>query len=118
MPQRPPSHRPTKNTTTTTAQPVGYQRDPISAAVHSSRRWTKLSNHLRTIHPLCASGLHDGVIPPAKQVHHILPIITHQHLAYQWDNLIPLCGDCHKKLEGNKNLVSPFINYKETSSNT
>ena len=95
-----------------------YKRDTHTQSIHSSKRWTNLSLYVRSIFPLCCSGLHENIIPPATQVHHILPITTHPELAYTITNLIPLCDFHHKQLEGNKNLVSPFINYKETSSTT
>ena len=94
-----------------------------------SRRWVLLRNEKLSKNAICENCLTNGLITPAKEVHHITPIdtgINKEHkkqLAYNYSNLQALCKNCHvqahielnsksKKTiqERNKNLTNNFIN--------
>ena len=94
-----------------------------------SRRWNLLRNEKLSKNAICENCLTNGLIAPATEVHHIIPIATginSQHkksLAYDSKNLQALCHKCHvqahiklnskaKKTiqERNKNTTNNFIN--------
>ena len=94
-----------------------------------SRRWILLRNEKLSKNAICENCLTNGVIAPATEVHHIIPIdsgINKEHkkqLAYNYSNLQALCHKCHvqahiklnskaKKTiqERNKNITNNFIN--------
>ena len=39
------------------------------------------------------------------QVHHIIPVAVDDSLKLVDDNLITLCPDCHRQVEGNKKMI-------------
>jgi len=44
-----------------------------------------------------------GRVTIAEDVHHIKPIRTHPELRLVWDNLMSVCRECHKIIEGETN---------------
>lgn len=60
-------------------------------------------------HPLCELCYQKDIIKEASDVHHIIsPFSSEQgkqnplYYAYDADNLISLCKECHSELHGNK----------------
>lgn len=72
--------------------------------IYDTSQWRKLrSAHLQQ-HPLCQLCQYEGRIVPAIDVHHIISFMsTNDHLkrlalAYNPDNLMSLCKECHQKV--------------------
>lgn len=82
------------------------RNDPALAEakrIRSSARWIKVQRLFITEHPLCQDPFGDhrrrGTTETGRQVHHVKPLATHPHLAYDFDNLMSVCTACHSKLE-------------------
>ena len=77
----------------------------------NSRKWQRLRNEYLGYHPLCEKCERDGIIKPATDVHHIKPIQSKTtiddmiKLAFDANNLMALCSQCHHiiHLEMNSN---------------
>lgn len=77
--------------------------------IYISSRWRKLRlAHLQQ-YPLCELCQKEGKVVPAVDVHHIISFMsTNDHLkrkclAYNPDNLMSLCKECHQKIHNEKN---------------
>lgn len=72
--------------------------------IYNTAKWQKLRNSYLMFHPLCEMCLKDGKTVAAEEIHHIKPISTGKDelemkdLAYNGNNLIALCKDCHHKV--------------------
>jgi len=66
-------------------------------------QWRKLSERFRKHNPLCQRCNMKGRVTVAEDVHHIKPIRTHPELRLVWDNLMSVCRECHKIIEGETN---------------
>jgi len=77
--------------------------NPEADKVRSTYRWRKLSSLIRQQFPLCMAPFcrqkKKGNWPASKSVHHILPLHSHKHLAFDRDNLCPVCDTCHAYVE-------------------
>ena len=67
--------------------------------VYNTRRWKDLRARKMADNPLCEECERKGKVIPAKEVHHLKPfeIDYDLSLAYDYDNLISLCVECHKE---------------------
>ena len=69
----------------------------------NSKRWRVLRGQVLSEQPLCADCYAEGVITPARDCHHIIPIesggndMECERLCYERSNVIALCHACHKK---------------------
>ena len=63
-------------------------------------RWTELSKRKRANDPLCERCLGEGKVTAASEVHHIEKIADRPDLRLAWDNLMSVCHECHKVLDG------------------
>jgi len=72
-----------------------YQRDP-----HSNRRygrsWKRIRDRYIQAHPLCEDCLSRGVLEPATEVHHKLPLSRGG--TNDVGNLMALCKPCHSHI--------------------
>lgn len=102
MPTKPPTHRPG-----TGAPQHNPARDKSEArTIRSRNQWKGMSTWLRAKFPLCqgpwvcrnASILMVGLMP-AESVHHIESIAKAPHLAHDPENTVPLCNNCHRRVE-------------------
>lgn len=56
------------------------------------------------VNPICEKCELTNRIRPADEVHHIIPFdrgrtaAEREKLAYDWDNLLSLCQDCHDEI--------------------
>ena len=67
--------------------------------IRSNQRYRRLRRILLAQEPLCREcDKVYGKATPATELHHILSLKDHPDLAYDPDNLEPLCGQCHKRL--------------------
>jgi len=78
--------------------------DPVLALtsqIHRGGNWRKCERLHKAQNPLCCDPLklHPLRPTPTQQSHHILALGTHPHLAYDMDNLAPLCTRCHAAIE-------------------
>ena len=73
----------------------------------NSRRWRDCRNRQLRLHPLCQMCEREGRIRLAEEVHHVRPIesvndeIVMKRLAYDPDNLMSVCRECHHKIHAN-----------------
>jgi 5-methylcytosine-specific restriction protein A len=68
--------------------------------VYNTKRWKKLRAAKLSNNPLCEECLKKGIARPVDEIHHIRPFDINDidyELAYDYDNLISLCYDCHKE---------------------
>ena len=71
-----------------------YGRDPNTRARYG-RNWPRIREQQLSEQPLCEMCLRGGTTTPAKEVHHIVPLIeggTHAK-----ENLMSLCKRCHSR---------------------
>lgn len=67
-----------------------------------SKKWVKLRNIYLSRHPLCEICRRSERLRPATEVHHKKPIETgytyadKERLAYDVNNLMALCSECHR----------------------
>jgi len=94
MPTKPPTH------TLQGAREKHVYRSAGQIKAHklrSTARWQKVREIALSRNPLCVHP--DCTRPtPAREVHHILPVETHPHLAFTLDNMAPLCKSHHAKV--------------------
>jgi 5-methylcytosine-specific restriction protein A len=83
------------------------------AEIYNSREWKELRiAKLRSTKGLCEECMKQGIVTPARCVHHIVPIETARtkdemkRLAFDINNLRALCFACHTRI------------HKELGSNT
>lgn len=71
----------------------------LSPFYKDDRTWRSLALEIiRINHNECAMCRQQGKYTPAKLVHHIKPLRQAPELAYDRDNLMPLCHDCHERI--------------------
>lgn len=69
----------------------------------NTQRWRRLRAAQLDGCPLCADCRAEGVLTPATEVHHAVPVETARssaemaRLAYEPLNLVSLCADCHHR---------------------
>lgn len=68
---------------------------------YKSKQWQNIrENVMAADHYLCQDCLAKGLIVPAEEVHHIIPLtpenIMDPSITLNTENLISLCRECHK----------------------
>jgi 5-methylcytosine-specific restriction protein A len=73
---------------------AGYQK------VYNTPRWKRLRAEKVANNPVCELCAAKGITRVVEEVHHLVPfeIDNDLSLAYDYDNLISLCVECHKQL--------------------
>jgi 5-methylcytosine-specific restriction protein A len=72
--------------------------------VYQTQRWARLRQAKIIASPLCEMCEKEGRYRPAEDVHHITSFMTtddpirRNFLAYDYDNLMSLCKECHQKI--------------------
>ena len=64
------------------------------------RAWKRIRDKYVSEHPFCEKCFEKGVLVPAQEIHHILPLSeggTHDK-----SNLISLCKSCHAKIHADR----------------
>ena len=81
-------------------------------AIYQSKRWKELRKAYYEEHPLCERCLQEGRITPAQDIHHKLSCFVRglteeekYRIAFDPNNLMALCVDCHIK-EHHKNELT------------
>lgn len=81
---------------------LGSQHKQPKARGRSSRdlqthRYRKIrASKLATGDQMCVRCREAGLIVQAEHVHHRIPREQRPDLVHDWDNLEPLCAECHK----------------------
>jgi len=71
-------------------------------SIYNTVRWKKLREAKVQANPLCEVCLAAGGVMQVEEVHHVKPLdfaldrYELEVLAYDWDNLVSLCVECHK----------------------
>ena len=65
--------------------------------IYQSRRWKRVRAIKIINNPLCEDCLLEGKTIQVQEVHHIIPIEVRPDLAFDYDNLMSLCVEHHKK---------------------
>lgn len=87
-----------------TPKKVPYKKSFEVPRIYDERRWYGLRNEFKVTEPLCWNCLLNGHTESQKELHHIIPFNTGfnldevERLAFDPDNLMPLCYDCHDSL--------------------
>lgn len=98
------------------------QRHKERQELYQSKRWKELRKYMVQKYPLCQMCLKEGRITPTQEVHHKLsPFqkgITQEEKerrAYDENNLMCLCQDCHIKIhhDGELTMKDKIIKYSE-----
>ena len=78
-------------------------RDERYRRLINSTAWRALRNTMIAARPLCEDCQGRGMLTPATEVHHIIPVETGRdyaemhRLAYSTANLACLCRSCHRQ---------------------
>ncbi len=95
----PTIYKPRKKQTKT-----GNNYDETRRKVYKSAHWKRLRAIKFTNNPLCEICLREGRTTPAEDIHHIRSFMQtddealRYELAYDYDNLLSLCKQCHQKI--------------------
>jgi len=85
-------------------QPVISFKEEERKKIYCTTRWRNLRKAHLLKHPLCELCEKQGKIVPAIDVHHIISFMTTNDplkrlkLAFDPDNLMSVCKECHQKL--------------------
>ena len=73
----------------------------LAKRIRSAKRWRRVELLHKQLYPICCDPFakHQEGPEPNQESHHIQPLSTHPQLAYELDNLAPLCVHCHRKVE-------------------
>lgn len=80
----------------------------VYETVYNTSKWKNLRHAYYIQHPLCELCLKEDIIKPTEEIHHIIPILTgktqweKESLAFDSNNLIALCKECHKNIHNKK----------------
>ena len=77
---------------------------------YNGNYWEELRNRVFINNNyLCAECLKQGKVKECKIGHHIKPLRTHWHLRLDYDNIQPVCHDCHEQLEKRVSQMQKFL---------
>lgn len=88
----------------------GEGRRAERQAIYNTTRWHALRDAKRMNDPLCEECLKKTpkVVRPAEEIHHIVSFMSvtderqRKALAYDYENLMSLCHECHERLHGGR----------------
>lgn len=86
------------------SQNKGNNYDAKRRAIYNSERWHRLRALKFADSPLCEKCLQEGKVVPAEDIHHVVSFMSTEDkskrlwLAYDYDNLMSLCKECHQKI--------------------
>ncbi len=87
---------------------VKHGKDAEIRKIYNTTQWRKLRAAYLLEHPLCEDCLDRDEVREAVEVHHVRPISTGydtdqmKTIAYDADNLVALCAECHHKRHGKR----------------
>lgn len=96
-------------------------RNKERQALYQSKRWKDLREYMVQKYPLCQDCLKEGRITPTSEIHHIKsPFVIglteeeKARRAYDENNLVALCRDCHiKRHHPNGTIKDKLKKYSE-----
>jgi 5-methylcytosine-specific restriction protein A len=94
MPQRPITMRPIR-----TKQRVQVGQQHRGKYDH---RWRALRRLKLDADPMCVACERNGIVTPANEVDHIVPVSTNPDGMFDYDNLQSLCKSCHSRKTRNE----------------
>ncbi len=100
----PTIYKPTKKKT----QKNDNYYDAERRKIYNSDRWRRLRAWKFACNPLCEICLKEDKIVPAEDIHHIISFMSTDDseqrlfLAYDFDNLMSLCKQCHQNIHNKK----------------
>lgn len=106
-----------KRTHSTAYKKYGQQAD--IQKIYNTSIWKKLRQGYISQHPLCESCLLENKITPAYDVHHIREIsngrtiLEMQDIAYDSNNLMSLCRECHRKIHSERHKEKKILRQNE-----
>ena len=71
---------------------------------YNCKEWHNLRTYILQNEPLCRHCKENDIITPATECDHIIDIDEAPHLRLKFDNIQPLCKECHSKKTFNKIL--------------
>lgn len=83
--------------------------------IYNTARWRELRILKLKQNPLCEVCLTKSVIKPADDVHHIISFMStedfvqRRFLAFDFNNLMSLCDQCHQEIHNRKTIDSPNV---------
>lgn len=93
--------------------------NPIYRRLLNANKWAKLRRLKLQRNPLCEQCRKEGRIRLATEVHHIVPVESGgseeamRALAYDYNNLMALCHDCHRDIH----LKNPAMRRRSAIAN-
>lgn len=73
-------------------------------SIYNTKRWKDLRAYMVQTYPLCQDCLKEGRLTPTEEIHHLkspfakgLTLEEKEKRAYDVDNLVALCKECHIK---------------------
>lgn len=88
------------------------EKRKLRQKIYNSTKWKALKTAKLQESPLCQMCLKKGVITPAAHCHHIISFmkakneLEMQALAFDYNNIMTLCAQCHQKIHNGKNEKS------------
>ena len=84
-------------------------------ALRNTTRWYKLSSYMRQRYPVCYNPFNEHSVKEATEVHHIFKVSDYPALAYDKDNLVTLCSQCHGTITAleKKNIDTQWLFIRE-----
>ena len=90
----------------------------------NTKRWRGLRKIQLSNHPLCADCYQVGIIEPACEVHHVIPVESvsnreeRKRLMFDINNLVSLCHECHKRRHVNLHSHKKEENIRRNKEST
>lgn len=101
MPRRQPTHCSPAPGSSNEGDRYRAENKAIARKIRNSSRWQKKRASLRRRFSVCIDplGLHPAGPQPTQEIHHIVAVVDDPRLAFDEDNLAPLCLACHQTVE-------------------
>ena len=93
-----------------TRQRAGDHHDAERRKIYNTARWKRIRKLKFLDNPLCEICEKKGIITPAEDIHHITSFMStndpvkRYFLAYDMDNLLSLCKQCHQKVHNERGV--------------
>lgn len=75
--------------------------------IYNTSKWRKLRQIYLMYNPLCEICLSKNIIKQGEHIHHLDSFLNYEgnereYKAYDYNNLITLCEECHSKIHANE----------------